>query len=91
MDLPIIKIDVNGRKNLWGKTKKAVVAAFTEYEDQFDWIFKVALSWRQKNEGETLQADDDTYVIMENLRNLLGHFNSSKPLLAGSIFVCRYI
>ena len=48
MDLPIIKIDVNGRKNLWGKTKKAVVEAFKEYKDQFDWIFKVALSTRQK-------------------------------------------
>ena len=49
MELPVIKIDVTGRKNLWGKTKKAVVEAFNEYEDEIDWIFKVIWSGGPKN------------------------------------------
>ena len=36
-----------------------------------------------------LQADHDTYIIMENLKHLLSHYNASKPLFAGAIYVCR--
>lgn len=36
-----------------------------------------------------LKADTDTYIIMENLKNLLSHYNCSKPLLAGSMYICR--
>ena len=35
------------------------------------------------------QADHDTYIIMENLKNLLSHYNSTQPLFAGAIYLCR--
>ena len=41
---------------------------------QFDWVVK---------------ADTDTYIIMENLKNLLSHYNSSDPLFAGAMYTCR--
>ena len=38
---------------LWGKTKLGFKKSFEEYYDKVDWVFK---------------ADDDSYVVMENLR-----------------------
>ena len=35
------------------------------------------------------QADDDSFIFMENLRNMLSHFNSSEPLIAGAMWACR--
>lgn len=74
IELPVMQVNITGRNNLWGKTREAVLRAWREYATDVDWILK---------------ADHDTYVIMENLKNLLSHFNASKPLLAGSIFICR--
>ena len=37
-----------------------------------------------------LKADDDTFMVMENLRNLLSNFQPDKPLFAGAIYHCPY-
>ena len=36
-----------------------------------------------------LKADDDTFILMENLKAMLSHFNSSSALLAGALWRCR--
>ena len=36
-----------------------------------------------------LKADTDSYIIMENLRDLLSHYNSDDPLFAGALYTCR--
>ena len=40
-DLPVMKVDVTGRENLWGKTKISLVRAYREYGDHVDWVLKV--------------------------------------------------
>jgi len=68
-------LNFDSRDRLWGKTKKMFTKAVADNNSsQFDWILK---------------ADHDTYIIMENLKHLLSHYNASKPLFAGAIYVCR--
>ncbi|KAF6200235.1 hypothetical protein GE061_006538 [Apolygus lucorum] len=52
---------------LWEKVTYGMAHAYSKYFD-FDWFLK---------------ADDDTYVVMENLRKFLSGYNTSKPLLLG--------
>jgi len=72
-NLPVIKLDGlhEGRDNLWGKTKQAFKYVHEHYRDQADWFMK---------------ADDDTYVIVENLRYMLENYNSSQPIYFGCKF-----
>ena len=49
MELPVMKIDITGRRNLWGKTKQSVVEAFKKYGDDIDWVFKVILPLQDEN------------------------------------------
>ncbi|XP_076326717.1 glycoprotein-N-acetylgalactosamine 3-beta-galactosyltransferase 1-like [Tachypleus tridentatus] len=70
--LPSVKLNVSeGRNFLWGKIKEAFQYVYEHYFDQADWFMK---------------ADDDTFVIVENLRYLLMSHNSSEPIYFG----CRF-
>lgn len=71
-DLPTIALPVHeSRSQLWGKTKAAFLEVYTNYFNESDWFLK---------------ADDDTYVILENLRYFLLDKNSSEPIYYG----CRF-
>lgn len=59
------------RNILWGKTKLGFKHAYDQYFDQADWFVK---------------ADDDTYMIMENLRFMLLDKDPAAPVYFG----CKY-
>ncbi|XP_013399330.1 glycoprotein-N-acetylgalactosamine 3-beta-galactosyltransferase 1 isoform X2 [Lingula anatina] len=70
--LPVIKLPVGeGRSNLWRKTREAFKYVYEHHFKDFDWFFKV---------------DDDTFVVMENLRLLLKRFVPDKPYYIGRRF-----
>ncbi|XP_050421070.1 glycoprotein-N-acetylgalactosamine 3-beta-galactosyltransferase 1-like isoform X2 [Adelges cooleyi] len=69
--LPTIVLPVKeGRNHLWGKTKEAFKYIYNNYDD-YDFVLK---------------ADDDTYVIVENLRYLLMSYDPNSPIYLG----CRF-
>ena len=71
-DLPSVKLKVGeGRDNLWGKTKLSFRHVYQHHFEDYDWFVK---------------ADDDTYMIIENLRYLLKDHNSSHPIYFGRKF-----
>ena len=68
-DLPAVQLNVSeGRDNLWDKTKKAFQYVYNNHFQDYDWFLK---------------ADDDTYMIVENLRYLLKDFETTKPVFFG--------
>ena len=56
----------------WVKTRKGIELLYSEYLDKFDWFFK---------------ADDDTYVVMDNLRRFLHTKDTWKSEFYGSVMV----
>ena len=72
-DLPTLTIKLSGRIKLWGKTKEMFLQT-SELAGNYDWVLK---------------ADDDTFILMENLKGMLSHFNSSSALIAGALWWCR--
>ncbi|PIK39338.1 hypothetical protein BSL78_23844 [Apostichopus japonicus] len=60
-----------GRNELWMKTRAAFTLIYERYYADYDWFMKV---------------DDDTFVIVDNLRYLLASKNTSEPLYYGFSF-----
>ena len=71
-DFPTVKVkSKEGRQYLWQKTRHAFQLIYDEYLEKADWFIK---------------ADDDTFLILENLRYFLAGYNSSQPIYFG----CRF-
>lgn len=71
-ELPTVALPIpEGRDHLWVKTREAFRYIWQNYRDQADWFMK---------------ADDDTYVVVENLRHMLSSYDSNEPLWFGHRF-----
>ena len=68
--LPSVKLNLvhDDRTRLWQKSKEAFRYVYKHYRDQADWFLK---------------ADDDTFVVLENLRYLLHDHKPTKPVYFG--------
>ncbi|XP_043661952.1 glycoprotein-N-acetylgalactosamine 3-beta-galactosyltransferase 1-like isoform X2 [Drosophila teissieri] len=60
-----------GYSNLWPKTRAALQYVYKHHFQKYDWFLK---------------ADDDTYVIMENLRAFLHAYDFRQPVYFGNKF-----
>ena len=71
--LPVIKVscEKDDHDHLWCKNRNGIIYAVDNHRDQFDWLLK---------------TDDDTYIIMENLRNLLVNYDHNQPIWFGCLF-----
>ncbi|OQV20072.1 putative Glycoprotein-N-acetylgalactosamine 3-beta-galactosyltransferase 1 [Hypsibius exemplaris] len=68
--VPTIIVPKNeSRQTLWAKCQAAIRHAYSIRND-FDWFLK---------------ADDDTYIIMENLRYFLSNYSTQDPVVFGSL------
>ncbi|ETE71699.1 Glycoprotein-N-acetylgalactosamine 3-beta-galactosyltransferase 1-B, partial [Ophiophagus hannah] len=71
-DFPTVGLGTKeGRDQLYWKTIKAFHYVHTHHLEQADWFLK---------------ADDDTFVVLENLRWLLSNYSSSRPIYFGRRF-----
>ena len=71
-DLPAVGLPVTeGRDNLWTKTRAAFQYIYDHHFDDADWFLK---------------ADDDTYIIVENVRHLLEPHDPVTPIYFGRRF-----
>lgn len=71
-EFPTIGLKVQeGREHLTAKTMQAFKYCYDNYYNQADWFLK---------------ADDDTYVVVENLRYMLKDKNTSDPVYFGHHF-----
>ncbi|VDK34505.1 unnamed protein product [Dibothriocephalus latus] len=70
--LPALKaVEKESRSVLWQKTIFGMKNAYRKHFENFDFFMK---------------ADDDTYVIVENLRLLLSKLNPQDPIILGRHF-----
>ncbi|CAJ0929508.1 unnamed protein product, partial [Mesorhabditis belari] len=73
-NLSVETVELNfteGRNYLWDKTKRVLVYLHKTYGTKYNWFFK---------------ADDDTFVVMENLRYLLSGHDPNEPHYIGCGF-----
>ncbi|GAB6030692.1 hypothetical protein CHUAL_007545 [Chamberlinius hualienensis] len=73
-DPPLVTAIFDGKESrsiLWGKTKTGFQYAYDNYFDQADWFVK---------------ADDDTFLVLENLRLLLLDKDPASPVYYGCNF-----
>lgn len=69
---PTVELNVTeGRDNLYKKTIEAFHYIHQHHLDEADWFLK---------------ADDDTFVVVENLRYTLSKYDTEKPLYLGRRF-----
>ncbi|XP_041355835.1 glycoprotein-N-acetylgalactosamine 3-beta-galactosyltransferase 1-like [Gigantopelta aegis] len=69
----ILPVEIeDDRQTLTEKTRVAFTHLYNKYLNQFDFFLK---------------ADDDTYIIVENLKYLLSHYNASQPIYMGDLFI----
>lgn len=64
----------NDRDKAWGKTKEALAYLAKNHIDDADWF---------------LRADDNTFMVMENLRYMLYSYPSNLPLYLHSNFMIK--
>ncbi|ESO81906.1 hypothetical protein LOTGIDRAFT_170451 [Lottia gigantea] len=68
----VLKINVpDGRNHLTAKTVQVLKYVHNHYLNRFDWFLK---------------ADDDTFIVVENLKFLLSKYNPKKPIYLGHLF-----
>ena len=71
-ELGAVKLDVEeSRQGLWGKTKQGFKYCYDNHINEYDWFMK---------------ADDDTFVIVENLKSLLSHYSTDDLIHFGHHF-----
>ncbi|CAH8488640.1 unnamed protein product [Schistosoma rodhaini] len=72
-ELPTVKLNLSypeSRQHLWSKMR-AILRYVYQYRNDYDYFLK---------------ADDDTFVIMENLRSVLHQHNPKDPFMIGYSF-----
>ena len=68
-NLQLLELDgVLGREHLWDKVKLGLSLIWRDYNSQFDFLIK---------------ADDDTFLIVDNLKHLLSQLSPNEPLILG--------
>lgn len=68
-DLPAIKLPVeDGKGHFWKKTRQSLEYVYKHHFNDGDWFLK---------------ADDDTYIVMENLRKMLHQYRPQTALFFG--------
>ncbi|XP_014877246.1 glycoprotein-N-acetylgalactosamine 3-beta-galactosyltransferase 1 [Poecilia latipinna] len=71
-DFPTVELNVSeGRENLYWKTIRALQYIHQHHQDKANWFLK---------------ADDDTFVVIENLQYILSKLDPEKPLYLGRRF-----
>ncbi|XP_004534047.1 glycoprotein-N-acetylgalactosamine 3-beta-galactosyltransferase 1 [Ceratitis capitata] len=64
----VVEREADNYDDLWNKTREGFRYAYEQYYDDYDWFVK---------------ADDDTYMVMENLRYMLYAYQPEIPIYFG--------
>jgi len=73
--LPYIKdVVIYKETTNWSQLKEAITYVYKKHSNDFDWILKV---------------NDNSYVVMENLRHLLYQYDTDWPLIIGQRFLSQ--